>query len=208
MPVFLYRNKIVKNMKTKTTVMTVAAIVLTAFTLAANPVSKIAVINLQKSSTYKVIYEGATAGKVTLKLYDNSSKEIFSETINGLSKFMRPLNFEGMETGVYTIEITDENGAQIQKVNYDADSNSTKTTESSIKALHVSKLEEGKYLMSVANSGSETINIRIFDNNNNLVHDEFRSINNGLGIVYNLKEVKGSPVFMVTDNTGKSVVIK
>lgn len=196
-------------MKTKNAVLTLVAIVMSAFAFAATP-SKMAVINQQKSETIKVYYEGATPGRVTLKIYDNLGKEVFAETIKGLSKFMRPLNFSGMERGVYTIEITDENGKQVQKVNYEtASENIDGTNEiTSIKALHVSKLQDGKYLVSVANEGSEQINIRIFDNNNNLVHDENRTVTDGLGVVYNLKEVSGKPVFMITDGTGKNHTIK
>jgi hypothetical protein len=196
-------------MKTKNTVLTLAAIILSVFTLSANPVSKIAVIGQQKTATFKVIYEGATASKVTLKVYDTNNKEVFSEIINGLSKFMRPLNFDGMEPGIYTIEITDESGKQIQQVNYQPSVVSSEAkNETSIKALHVSKLQNGKYLVSVANEGTEKINIRIYDNNENLVYNEVHTINGGLGVIYNLKNVTGSPVFMITDNAGKNHTIK
>src|SRR5437868_11556472 len=105
-------------MKTKSTVMTLVAMIVSVFAFAVNPLSKMAVIGQQNSGTFKVYYESASAGKVTLKVYDHSSKEIFYETIKGLSKFMRPLNFEGLNAGVYTIEISDENGIQTEKVNY------------------------------------------------------------------------------------------
>src|SRR5258708_3274653 len=89
-----------------------------AVTFAATPTSKVVVVNQTNSEVFRVIYEGVTAGKVTLKIYDNNSNVIFSETTKGLLKFMRPLNFAGLEQGEYSIEITDETGTQIQKVNY------------------------------------------------------------------------------------------
>src|SRR4051812_46519000 len=102
-------------MKTKNVVLTMAAVIVaSAFTFATTPASKVAVVN-QSNSVYKLIYEGATAGKVTLKIYDNSSNVIFTETKNGLSKFILPLNFAGLEQGEYSIEITDGTGTQIQK---------------------------------------------------------------------------------------------
>src|SRR5947209_3522430 len=110
---------------------------------------------------------------------------------------MRPLNFAGMEPGVYSIEISDENGKQVQKVNYEIASETDdviSTKETSIKALHVCQLQDGKYLVSIANEGEEQINIRIFDKDNSLVHTENRTVNGGLGVVYNLKEVDGKPV--------------
>lgn len=192
-------------MKTKNTVLTLAAMVVSAVVFATNPLSKMAVIGQQKTGTYKVYYESPSAVKVTLKVYDNSSKEIFSETIKGLNKFMRPLNFAGMDAGVYTIEITDENGSQIEKVNYVSEVQNSETT---IKAFHVCKLQDGKYLVSVANEGSENINISVFDNNDNLLHTENRTVNGGLGLVYNFKQVAGQPVFVITDNAGKNHTVK
>ena len=188
-------------MKTKSTVLTVVAmVVVSVFAFAANPLSRMAVVGQQK--TFKVYYEGVSAGKVTLRVIDNSSKEVFSETIKGLAKFMRPLNFEGMDAGVYTIEITDENGTQTEKVNYTSDVRISKS-DATIKALHVCKLQDGKYLVSVASEGTENIDISIFENND-LIHTESRTINGGIGLVYNLKQVGGQPVFVITDKAGNN----
>ena len=56
-------------MKTKKKVVLtmVGVIIATALTFAASPTSKVAVLN-QSNSVYKLIYEGATAGKVTLRI--------------------------------------------------------------------------------------------------------------------------------------------
>lgn len=193
-------------MKTRNTVLTLVALVVSTFAFSANAVSKMAVVEQQKTGTYKVYYESASAGKVTLKVYDNSSKEIFAETIKGLSKFMRPLNFAGMDAGVYTIEITDENGTQIQKVTYSSEEQNA--NETTIKAFHVCKLQDGKYLVSVANEGTENVNISVYDNNDNLIHSESRTVNGGLGLVYNVKQVSGQPVFTITDNAGNKRTVK
>lgn len=171
--------------------MTLAAVIVSsAFALATTPGSKVAVLNQANSGVYKVIYEGVTAGKVTLKIYDNNSNVIFSETKKGLSKFILPLNFKGLEQGEYSIEVADETGAQIQKVNYT-------TTEAVVaaKSIHITKLQDGKYLMSAATEGN--INVQIFDGNDNLVHNENLVVNGKLGMVYNLKNVQGQPTFLV-----------
>ncbi|HTH55990.1 MAG TPA: hypothetical protein VL728_08075 [Cyclobacteriaceae bacterium] len=189
-------------MKTKSTVLTLVATVVSVLAFAANP--KMAVVGQQKNGTYKVYYEGASTGKVTLKVYDNSSREIFTETIKGLNKFMRPLNFAGMDPGVYTIEISDENGTQAQNVIHIKNAKE----ETTIKAFHVCKLQDGKYLVSVANEGTQDINISVYDNNENLIHTENRTVNGDLGLVYNLRQVSGQPVFVVTDMAGNNLTGK
>jgi hypothetical protein len=179
-------------MKTKKVVLTmVAAIVASSFAFAGASASRVAVLNQNNSGVYKLIYEGATAGKVSLKIYDNSSNVIFSETKSGLSKFILPLNFTGLEHGEYSIEITDETGTQIQKVNYA----STETVTAAAKAVHITKLQDGKYLMSAATNGN--INVQIFDGNDNLIHSDNLVVNGRLGLVYNLQGVQGQPTFLV-----------
>ena len=85
-------------MKTKNAVLTVAAVILaSAFTFAANPSSKLAVVSQNNSGIFKVIYEGASAGKVTLRVYDASNNLLVSETTKGINKFMRPLNFTSLD---------------------------------------------------------------------------------------------------------------
>ncbi len=201
-------------MKTNKAVLTVAAVIVaSAFTFAASPAAKVAVVNQSNSGIIKVIYEGVKAGRVTLTVYDSKNNEILNLTTNGLSKFMRPLNFSDLEQGEYTIAITDENGTQTQKVNYvivNKSSAAKKTvtkSEASEKAVHISKLpEEGKYLMSVATQGNGKINVLIYDGNGNLIYDENRAINGNFGLVYNLKQVEGQPTFQVIDADNKKVI--
>ncbi len=112
---------------------------------------------------------------------------------------MRPLNFKGMATGEYTIEVSDVYGKNVQIVNY--------TIEQSTPAVHVSKISgDNRYLLAVENE--KEINVRIFDGLNKLVHDKNLVVNGNLGLVYNLKGVLGVPTFEVTDNSGNTKVIR
>lgn len=202
-------------MKTRNVVLTVAAVIVAStFTFAGNPTSKVVVVNQNNSEIFKVIYEGTTAGKVTLKVYDNQGIELLSEITSGLEKFMRPVNFSGMQPGEYSIEITDNNGKHTQKVNYKIANRSATDgvavkRESSIKSVYITKLKEaGKYLMSVNTDGTKKINVRIFDEADNLLHSEVVTVNGSTGLVYNLKQVEGQPTFLVIDNDGNRKVIK
>ncbi len=181
-------------MKTKNVLLTmVAVIVVTAFTFAETPASKIALVS-QNNSVYKLIYENTTAGKVTLKIYDKGSNVIFSETKMGLSKFILPLNFSGLEQGEYSIEITDNTGKQTQKVNHTINEK-VETKVATEKSVHITKLREGKYLLS-ANSTCN-FNLQILDGNGDLIHNKNFAVTDKMAIVYNLKDVEGQPNFLV-----------
>ncbi len=162
---------------------------------------RVVVVNQKNSGTFKVIYEGEKVGNVKMTILNKRGQVVFKETTQNVDGFMRPVNFTGMEPGEYSIEIADASGKQIQHIMY---ANTT-----SVKSVQVSKIkEEGKYLLAVANNGSEQINVRIFDGANNLVHNEDLTINGNFGLVYNLKDVVGVPTFEVTDRTGNIRTIK
>ena len=182
-------------------VLLVALVAMSMSVLASNePGSKVVVIS-QESGVFKVIYENAKGGKVTMTISDKNGNVLFKEGIKTVNGFSRPINFSGMELGVYTITITDENGKQIQTIDYQ--------NNTSVKYVHVAKIaEEGKYLLAVANEGTEQINVKIFDGENNLVHNENLTVKGNFGLVYNLKQVVGTPTFEVTDKTGNDLLIK
>jgi hypothetical protein len=188
-------------MKTKSFILSVVAVVLAStFSFAEPGNPKLVVLNQKESGVFKLIYEGTKAGKVSLKISDANGQVLFTESVNGLSSFIRPLNFNGMAPGEYIVEVADAAGKLAQTVNY--------RTEAPVQNVHVAKIaNEGKYLLAVTNKGSEQINVKIFDGTNNLVHSETMTVNGNLGLVYNLKQVSGVPTFEVTDNAGNTKVI-
>ena len=189
-------------MKTKNVILTVlVAMFVTVASFAKDPgTPKVVVVN-QKAGVFKVIYEAPKASRVTMRILSANGTEVFSESLGVVSGFVRPVNFTGMKAGEYTIEIADNAGKQTQKVNY--------AHEVSANSVHIAHLAEtGKYLLAVASKGTEQINVRIFDGSNNLVHDENMTVNGNFGLVYNLKQVAGTPTFEVTDKTGNVKTIK
>lgn len=201
-PYIYIENKKRKTMKTKSVVFALIMAFVSVAAVAADPVGpKVVIINQKESGIFKVIYEGGQTGRVTIKIYDQTGRAVFTESINGADGFIRPVNFTGMEPGEYTIEVANASGKQVQKISYRMDSK--------VNTIHVAKLgDESKYLLAVGNEGAEEINVRIFDGDNNLVHNENLTINGNFGLVYNLKNVTGEPTFEVTNKLGTTKVVK
>jgi flagellar hook assembly protein FlgD len=191
-----------KIMKTKNVVLAIVAVCMSGLVLANGPVSsKVVVIN-QKAGLFKVIYEGATAGRVSMRITNQNGQEVYAETVQAKNGFIVPVNFTGMEKGAYTVEISDKNGRVSQTVNYSEE-------KEELKNAHVTKIAEaGKYLVAVGNRGEGQITVRIYDENSNLVHDQDLKITGNYGVVYNLQNVTGAPRFEITDEKGKSLVSK
>lgn len=186
-------------MKTKS--LFIAALVTVGAAMSAfgkeEPTNKgLAVVAVKGSEVFKVIYKGEGSSRVKLNVYNASAEVVFSESFSGVEGFIRPLNFKGLESGEYTVELVDATGKKIEKLNYQpvkADKN-----------IHITKVtsQEGKFLVAMANTGSEDITVKIFDGQNNLIHTETKAIDGGFAQVYTVKNVKGALTFEVSDATG------
>lgn len=185
----------------KTRFFMIAVIVLAGTAAFADPVvPRVAVLNLN-GGTFKVIYQGNEIGAVKMTILNENEQVVFSETTRNVNGFIRKVNFNGMTAGEYTIEIADKVGKSTQTIVYGK--------KPTVKAVHVTRIgDEQKYLLAVANTGAEQLNVRIFDGSDNLVHTEVRNIEGNFGLVYNLASVSGTPRFEVVDGTGSVHVIK
>lgn len=161
-----------------------------------------AVVQVKGSETFKVIYKGETAGKVKVNIYNSEAKVILSQTINTVDGFILPVNFSGLNAGEYTVEIVDAAGKKIEKVSIGS---------KNFNAVHVSKIaqENGKYLLSVANTTpGQEINVKIFDANNNIIHNETKVVSADFAMVYKLNAASSAYTFEVSDNAGKTKTIR
>ncbi|MFN8340308.1 MAG: hypothetical protein U0V64_01465 [Cyclobacteriaceae bacterium] len=185
----------------KSVVIAALAFLIGTAALAADPGSKVVVVNQKKAGSYKVIYNGTEDAVVTFTISDRRGIVVYTETIESKKGFVRPVNFSGMLPGEYTIAVSDKTGKVSQTVQY--------AYETSIRNVHVAKVDEqGKYMLAIANDGAEVINVRIYDGNSNLVFEKSHNIEGNFGLVYNLKQVEGKPTFEITDNNGTTKVIK
>jgi hypothetical protein len=149
----------------------------------------------------KVIYKGEAAGKVKLNIYNEAAELVFSETFNGLDGFIRPLNFNGLQAGEYTVELIDAAGKKVEKVSY--------KPSSTAKSVHISKLgEEGKYLIAISGVGKEVVDVKIYDAANNLVHSESKAIDGNFAQIYAVKNINGALTFEVTNNAGYTKTVR
>lgn len=199
-------------MKTKLTVLALVMAFASVAAVAADPVTpKMVVVNQKESGLFKVIFEGTQSGKVTLKIYNDKGEVVFAETTHRINGFIRPVNFTGMASGEYTVEVTDANGTYTEKVNYTTRVKGSKVAGVSGEEafIHIAKVgNEGKYLVAVPAGSSEEITVKIFDGGR-MVHNQKIAITSAanFGTIYNLKDV-ASPMFEVTDNSGKTKVVR
>ena len=161
----------------------------------------LAVVAVKGSEVFKVIYRGETASRVKLNVYNEKLELVFTETMHGVDGFIRPLNFAGLQYGEYTIELIDAVGKKSEIVSY--------RPAQATSAIHVAKLhgDKGQYLLS-AEKVEGTMSVKIFDEQNNLLHDGATEVSTSYAKVYTLKDVVGSVTFEITDDNGTTKVVR
>jgi prolyl-tRNA synthetase len=159
--------------------------------------NKMAVVAVKGSEVVKVIYKAETAGKVKLSVYNAASKVVFTETRNSNEGFILPLNFAGLQSGQYTVELVDAAGTKSEKFNYQP--------LAVVKNVHVSKAADGKFVLSVIN-GNSAVGVKIYDAHNNLVHNSSKEVSGDYAQLYSIKNFSGA-TFEIT-NAGETSIFR
>jgi len=158
----------------------------------------LAAFPLNNNSLYKVVYAAEKAGKIKLNIYDESRTRIFTHTIEGRG-FIQPLNFKGLDAGVYTVEIVNGKSRETVTINH-----FPKVQPSAF--VHIAKLvnEEGKFLVSVAKgdaSEEEEVSLQIYQDDK-LIYRERNKLADDFAKIYAVKP-SGKVTIAVTDKNGK-----
>ena len=183
-------------MKTKTLFFALLLAVSTTAFGYSNDEPALTVVSSKGSEVFKVIYKGTTTARVKLNLMDVRGNVIHSEVISVLNGFIRPLNFKGLESGQYTIEVVDKSDRYQESVTY--------LPVDELKSIHVSKLvnHEGKFLLAVANAQDEPIHVKIFDQEQRLVYAESKTLRGDFAQVYKMPSSYNRYTFEVSDAAG------
>lgn len=188
-----------KNMKTKA-IYLVAFFVMSAVATFGNdePTNQgVAVLAVKGADVFKVIYKTGAANNVKVKLYNDRSEVILSHFVSNTSGFILPLNFANLSTGEYKVELIDANGSRTEKFVYEQ--------PKPVDNIRVSRIAtaEAKFLVSVMSAKNEKVTVKIFDNYNNLLHNEVKTVNGDFAQVYNVKNLQGACTFEISDDAGR-----
>lgn len=178
--------------------MMLVSVVQTSAMSSAKPESPVGMSVVKTGSIVKLFYRGEQRGDVSVAIYDERGATIYKERLQDTRGFMRPYNFSAMPSGVYTVELTDEKGSVKRTVLY--------TTSNNKRVARLTRLDKGehRYVLSVPNSGSDVLKVRIYNENNRLLYHKKERIEGDFARVYNLNTVRGRLIFEITDKNGNS----
>jgi hypothetical protein len=151
------------------------------------------------SSTYVIKYIDNGTSNVLLTMKDDDGRTLLRRNIKNQNSFSIPVNFSSMEHGSYHVDA--DNGTKKASVVIHYNNNSEPTY------TRVVSLGDNMYLLSSAHIGRQTLMVKVYDENMNVIFDEQRTINGQVAILFNLAGVSGRPSFEVTETSGNSLML-
>jgi flagellar hook assembly protein FlgD len=165
-----------------------------------DPVTGLAIINKTGTSTYKVFYKNSESSNVKISIIDSNNKVVFKEKLSNVEGFVRPYNFSELAEGEYTLQIEDNSGIRKEQVSY---------RSGRVKNLFnvVRLAETNKYLVTAPGKWAETVTVKIYNQDGEILHNESSNSAEAFARVYKLEKVSGSVTFEITDSTGASKIL-
>ena len=157
------------------------------------------------STSYKLIYKSEEASDVKVEIFNSKNALVFSETIEKSRGFARPYNFGSLADGEYTIKLDNGSNWLTETVDFHKDKDA-KIKEA--KLAHLTHLKDGKYLLTVAGSGQNRLSIRIYNEDGKVVREDSEPVNGNFAQVYDLRRIRGSLSFEITDQNGATKVLE
>ena len=151
------------------------------------------------SEIYNLVYAGASQ-KVRVTIRNAAGRLLFTEVLR-LQSFSRPYNFSNLPHGTYHVEVTDDSATTVKTVVL-----GNKAENKSLEAVSQIRSipnEKSKYVVSVGNTESSQILVKIYDQWSNLVYKGSENVEGDFAKVFNLEAVKSDLfVFEVFDSNG------
>lgn len=152
----------------------------------------------------KVFYKSDKITKVRVTIYDEESKEVFSEEVKSRKGFIRPYNLDNLVEGDYRVVLEDENGTSEKII-----SNAREQVVVLASVVNARK-NHGKCLVTMFTKGEADVSVKVLDANRNEIASESYRISGQSSKLFNLKDVKGAVFVEVSDSKGliKSATIE
>lgn len=156
---------------------------------------------LREGSTFKLFYKAKEEGNVTVTIYDDANRVVFSESFKGSDGFIRPYNFAKLEQGRYTFELKDASGLKTQNISYEPESQSEKVA----KVIQLPGTE--KYALLVPQNGSKSMSVDIYDREGNSVYSRIQRVEGDYSRLFDLSGLETFTI-VVSDSKGMSKTIR
>lgn len=144
--------------------------------------NSIIVVKEPGQQVYHLFYESQKEQNVRVVVMDEFKNRLFSKTIKKTKGFTLPINFLNVKEGKYEIVVYDGSGTTAKAINVSSAGNME------LISTNISKVDEGKFRLTVAGPLTDDISVFIYTGDKLLLEDEI-SPSGGFSKVYDLRSV-------------------
>lgn len=152
------------------------------------------------SAVFKVYYSKPIVAKVKVSIFNAEGKKVFTESIKNENGFVRPYNMSSLPAGTYTFQIDDKNEVETFEFVYAE----VEEQEEAIVA-NVVRMEDDKFFLGVSSTNSNTVQIDIYNDRDEVIYSAEEVVANQFGQLYNLNSVKSNGFTLVVKHNGNIV---
>lgn len=185
------------------TLTTLAALLIAGASVYANvgnnnplePKKKVAIVqNVQ--AKYKLVYLNENKGNVKIDIVNEEGKVVHHQTVANENGFAQQFDFSPLPEGKYTFEITHPDGTKMSKeVEY------KKHIASSDMRAGVLDINGNKKFRLAVIKNDAPVEVKIFDDKNNLLYEDVVHSTEGFRKVYDMKDIEATSFkFEVSSN--------
>ena len=198
-----YQQQIVKNLKYNMKKLTLLVALLTVISAASFADGR----KIGESSEFKMIaksevkydlsYESVISSDVCVTIFNEEGDKVSSKTVKATKKFKRTYDFSKLKAGKYTVEVRNEDGTANQEVVYGKRAVKLNSFVSKIPQDKSLKLLVGDF------NPNKDVTVKIYNQNNKLIHSEKIKNEKSFSRVYNLNNTIASSVNVLIENDGE-----
>lgn len=163
-------------------------------------------VKMEGAQIFNLIYKGENSEKVDIRIYDESKRLVFSESIKKYDAFSRPYNLSNLPEGIYTVVVKDANGTINKSVeNYTSRSGSSENVNFNLVRFH--EVAQDKYKLTIINKGVTNAEVKIYDKTGDLLYVKNEKLTGNFALLYNLSLVNAKTVKVKLNGAEKTFAL-
>ena len=161
-----------------------------------NAKKKVAVVQNEQAK-FKLVYLEDAPGEVTIKLRNKRGDIIHQQTVTNEGGFSQPYDFNSLPKGEYKFEVIKADGSIVShEIVYKA-----WEIQPDFQANILNVNDKKTFRLAVTNSGR--VNVKIYNEDHKLIHEENTNQKDGFRRNYDLSKINGENfTFVVSNETG------
>jgi len=147
---------------------------------------------------YELSYFSKKKGDVSVIIYNDKGQRMSSTTVKDANLFRRTYDFSKLGPGKYKVVVKNEDGSASQEIEYKIKEDILKVFVGKVPNTKALKLHVGDF------HSNKAVNIKIYDQDNNLIYRDAIRNAQSFSRVFNLKNISAKSVSVLIENDGET----